>query len=143
MEKFSFQKFGSFGKFKTSFFHNKKPIDAETGVSLGKLANDLIAELDGKLYEGENSSKEYLLRADQLLIELGCEQQAYRNRLTLKGFEQRLSILGTKINSHLQKPTPDSMKACEMALEKVKEHKRAKNSNKILLNDIGKLPKNA
>ena len=112
-------------------FHNKKPIDAETGVSLGKLANDLIAELDGKLYEDENSSKEYLLRADQLLIELGCEQQAYRNRLTSKAFEQRLSILGTNISSHLQKPTPESMKACEMALVNVKDHKRAKNSNKI------------
>ena len=63
--------------------------------ALARIANDAIADLDRS--EDPRLAQQHLQRADELLKQFLCEDHAYRSRLTLLGYEQRLSRFGNQI----------------------------------------------
>ena len=101
-----------------------KPISKHVGQSLGRIANDAIADLDRT--DDPRLAQEHLQRADDLLKQFRCEDHAYRSRLTLLGYEQRLSRFGNQITVTVADPDAESIRRCEELQADIAAHRRAK-----------------
>ena len=58
-------------------------------------------------------SHPHLQRADELLRQFHCEDRAYRNTLTLLGFEQRLARFGAQVQATIDSPSQEAIQSCE------------------------------
>jgi len=105
-------------------YHNNKPISKLVGRALGRFANDAIADLDRT--DDPRLAQQHLQRADELLKQFRCDDHAYRSRLTLLGYEQRLGRFGTQIAATLADLKPDAILHCEQLQAEVAAHRRAK-----------------
>jgi hypothetical protein len=105
-------------------YHNNKPISKLVGRALGRFANDAIADLDRT--DDPRLAQQHLQRADELLKQFRCDDHAFRSRLTLLGYEQRLGRFGTQITATLANLKPDTIRRCEQLQAEVAAHRRAK-----------------
>jgi hypothetical protein len=105
-------------------YHNNKPIPKLVGRALGRIANDAIADLDRT--DDPRLAQQHLQRADELLTQLRCEGHAHRSRLTLLGYEQRLSRFGSQITTTLAAVNPEAIRRCEDLQADIAAHRRAK-----------------
>jgi hypothetical protein len=105
-------------------YHRQKPIPQGVGRALGRVAADAIADLDRR--EDPRIAGKHLDRADELLRQLRCDEYAYRNRLTLLGYEQRLARLGAQIGAVLDAPGDGATETCEKLQQEVASHRIAK-----------------
>jgi hypothetical protein len=105
-------------------YHNNKPISKLVGRALGRFANDAIADLDRT--DDPRLAQQHLQRADELLKQFRCDDHAYRSRLTLLGYEQRLGRFGTQITATLTDLKSDAIRRCEQLQAEVAAHRRAK-----------------
>lgn len=105
-------------------YHQNKPIAKHVGQSLARIANDAIADLDRS--EDPRLAQQHLQRADELLKQFLCEDHAHRSRLTLHGYEQRLSRFGKQITATVADPLPESIRRCEELQAEIAAHRRAK-----------------
>ena len=105
-------------------YHNNKLISKLVGRALGRFANDAIADLDRT--DDPRLAQQHLQRADELLKQFRCDDHAYRSRLTLLGYEQRLGRFGTQIAATLADLKPDAILHCEQLQAEVAAHRRAK-----------------
>lgn len=104
-------------------FH-KKPIPKWIGRVLARAATDAIADLDRK--EDPRLARDHLQRADELLRQFICDDYAYRNNLTLLGYEQRLGRFGDQIVVAVETPTEEVLSLCEERQLDVANHRIAK-----------------
>src|SRR5262249_40167124 len=105
-------------------YHGNKPISRGVGRTLGKAALDAIADLDRR--DDPRLAQHHLQLADELLRQFRCEDHAYRNRLTLMGYEQRLARLGEQIVSAGETPEKSAIERCEELQQFVANHRLAK-----------------
>lgn len=105
-------------------YHSNKPISKLVGRTLSRLANDAIADLDRT--DDPRLAQEHLQRADELLRQFLCVDHAYRSRLTLLGYEQRLSRFGKQITAALAGLNQQSIRRCEELQADIAAHRRAK-----------------
>lgn len=105
-------------------YHNNKPISKLVGRALSRIANDAISDLDRN--EDPHLAQEHLQRADNLLKQFRCEDHAFRSRLTLLGYEQRLSRFGNQIITALTRLDQESIRRCEELQAGIAAHRRAK-----------------
>lgn len=105
-------------------YHGNKPISKAVGRTLGRIANDAIADLDRT--DDPRLAQEHLQRADELLRQFRCEEHAYRSRLTLLGYEQRLGRFGNQITAALISTNPEAIRRCDDLQAEVAAHRRAK-----------------
>ena len=91
---------------------------------MARAAAETIADLDRK--EDSRPAQHHLQRADELLKQFLCDDYAYRNRLTLLGYEQRLERFGNQIVSAIETPNEEALLACEQRQSEVANHRRAK-----------------
>lgn len=105
-------------------YHNNKPISKLVGRALSRIANDAIADLDRT--DDPRLAQEHLQRADELLKQFVCEDHAYRSRLTLHGYEQRLSRFGNQITATLSGLNQEAIRRCEALQADIAAHRRAK-----------------
>lgn len=105
-------------------YHSNKPIPKVVGQTLGTVANEAIADLDRT--DDPRLAQEHLQRADELLRQFRCDDHAYRSRLTLLGYEQRLSRFGSQITAALGTPDPDAIRRCADLQADLSAHRRAK-----------------
>jgi hypothetical protein len=105
-------------------YHDNKPISKTVGRALSRSASDAIADLDRA--DDQRLAQEHLQRADDLLKQFRCEDQAYRSRLTLLGYEQRLSRFGNQITTTLAGLNQESIRRCEELQADIAAHRRAK-----------------
>lgn len=110
-------------------YHRHKPISQSVGRTLGRVAADTIADLDRK--EDPRIAGKHLDRADELLRQLRCDDHAYRNRLTLLGYEQRLARFGAQVGAVLDAPGKATMEACEKLQNGVASHRIAKLGRRV------------
>ena len=110
-------------------YHQNKPIAKHVGRSLARIANDAIADLDRS--EDPRLAQQHLQRADELLKQFLCEDHAYRSRLTLHGYEQRLSRFGNQITATVADPMPESIRRCEELQAEIAAHRRAKIGQRV------------
>ncbi len=110
-------------------YHNNKPISKLVGRALGRIANDAIADLDRT--DDPRLAQEHLQRADDLLKQFRCDDYAYRSRLTLLGYEQRLSRFGIQITASVADPLPESIRRCEALQAEIGAHRRAKLGQRV------------
>jgi hypothetical protein len=102
-------------------YHGNQPIPKTVGRTLGKIAVDVIAELDR--YDDPRIAQQHLQRADELVKKFLCEDHAYRNTLSRMSFEQRLERLGHAIQAAVEKTKDDTITACEVRLDDITEHR--------------------
>lgn len=105
-------------------YHGQKPIPSSIGRCLGRIASDAVADLDRR--EDARAAHEHLQRADELLRQFRCDDHAYRNRLTLMGYEQRLARFGEQLEATIALPNAANLRACEDLQAAVIEHRVAK-----------------
>ena len=105
-------------------YHDHKPIPSEIGRALGRVANDAIADLDRT--DDPRLAQQHLQRADELLKQFRCDDHAYRGRLTLLGYEQRLGRFGHQITATLAAMTHEAIRRCEALQADIAAHRRAK-----------------
>ncbi len=105
-------------------FHNNKPIPKAIGQILSRVAAEAIADLDRK--DDPRPAQQHLQRADELLRQFRCDEFAYRNRLTLLGYEQRLSRLGDEIVSATNAYSKEAVEHCEMLQGEIADHRLAR-----------------
>lgn len=105
-------------------YHNNKPISKLVGRALGRIANDAIADLDRT--DDPRLAQQHLQRADELLKQFRCDEHAYRSRLTLLGYEQRLGRFGNQITMALADLKSDSIRCSEQLQGEIAAHRRAK-----------------
>ncbi len=105
-------------------YHRHKPISQGVGRALGRIATDALADLDRK--EDPRIAGKHLDRADELLRQFRCDDHAYRNRLTLLGYEQRLARFGAQIEAVLDAPGGPTTETCERLQKEVATHRIAK-----------------
>ncbi len=105
-------------------YHRHKPISQGIGRALGRVAADAIADLDRK--EDSRIAGKHLDRADELLRQFRCDDHAYRNRLTLLGYEQRLARFGAQVEAALDAPSEAATELCETLRQEVASHRVAK-----------------
>jgi hypothetical protein len=91
---------------------------------LSRIANDAITDLDRT--DDPRLAQEHLQRADDLLKQFRCEDHAFRSRLTLLGYEQRLSRFGNEVCSALVSLNQESIHRCEELQAEIAAHRRAK-----------------
>ena len=103
-------------------YHDNKPISRHVGVALGRIAGEAVADLDRK--DDPKLAQRHLQRADELLRQFRCEDQAYRNPLTLLGYQQRLARFGEQITISLS--SGNAIHECESKQAEVAEHRRTK-----------------
>jgi hypothetical protein len=108
-------------------YHNNKPISKLVGRALGRIANDAIADLDRTV--DPRLAQEHLQRADELLRQFRCEDHAYRSRLTLLGYEQRLSRFGEQIIASLA--SGHGIEECERRQGEIANHRRARLGQRV------------
>jgi hypothetical protein len=104
-------------------YHQNKPIAKHVGQSLARIANDAIADLDRS--EDPRLAQQHLQRADELLKQFLCEDHAYRGRLTLLGYEQRLSRFGAQVEASIAMPGEQAIAECERYQGVITEHRIA------------------
>ena len=68
----------------------------------------------------------HLQRADALIRQFHCEDHAYRNRLTLLSFEQRLARFGAQVKAAIDQPGEEAMQTCERLQGEITDHRLAK-----------------
>jgi hypothetical protein len=73
-------------------YHGNKPLSKGLGRALARAVQDAIADLDRR--DDPRIAQQHLQRTDELLRQFRCDDHAYRSRLTLLGYEQRLARLG-------------------------------------------------
>ena len=105
-------------------YHENKPISQQVGRALSRIANDAIADLDRT--DDPRLAQEHLQLADELLKQFRCEDHAYRSRLTLLGYEQRLSRFGNQISTTLASLDQEAIRRCEELQADIATHRRAK-----------------
>src|SRR5581483_2338341 len=105
-------------------YHGNKPISRGVGRTLGKAAFDAIADLDRR--DDPRLAQHHLQLADELLRQFRCEDHAYRSRLTLQGYEQRLARLGEQIVAAGESPDESAIRRCEELQQQVSNHRLAK-----------------
>ena len=104
-------------------YHNNKPIPKTVGRVLGRVAFDAIADLDRK--EDPRLAMS-LTRADELLRQFRCEQDAHRNRITQLGYDQRLARFGDGVRKAVTSPGEDAVRTCEVLHKEIANHRIAK-----------------
>jgi len=105
-------------------YHNNKPIPKLVGRALSRIANDAIADIDRT--DDPRFAQEHLQMADELLKQFRCEDHAYRSRLTLLGYEQRLNRFGNQITATLANLNQEAIRRCEELQADIAAHRRAK-----------------
>ncbi|MFO7905680.1 MAG: BREX-2 system phosphatase PglZ [Planctomycetota bacterium] len=108
-------------------YHDNTPMTKAVGQALGRAVVDAIADLDRQ--DDPRIAQQHLQRADNLLEQFFCEDHAYRNTLSRRGFQQRLQRLGGAIAAavnNLTKDTKETTESCEFHLSEVLEHRLAK-----------------
>jgi hypothetical protein len=105
-------------------YHSNKPIPPSIGRCLATVATDAIADLDRR--EDSQNTLPHLQRADALIRQFRCEHLAYRSRLTLLGFEQRLARFGARVRATIDKPSEEAIRGCERLQSEITEHRLAK-----------------
>ncbi len=105
-------------------YHDNKPVSKGVGRTLGRAAQDAIADLDRP--EDHRIAQHHLQIADDLLRQFRCDDHAYRNRLTLLGYEQRLARLGEQIVSAIEAPSESAIQRCEELQQFIAAHRLAK-----------------
>ncbi|MFO0877865.1 MAG: BREX-2 system phosphatase PglZ [Gemmataceae bacterium] len=105
-------------------FHRNRPIPQGVGRTLGRVAAEAVADLDRK--DDPRIAGKHLDRADALLRQLRSDDHAYRNGLTLLGYEQRLARFGTQIEAVLDAPGGAAIAACERLQSEVASHRIAR-----------------
>lgn len=105
-------------------YHNNKPISKLVARALGRFANDAIADLDRT--DDPRPAQQHLQRADELLKQFRCDDHAYRSRLTLLGYEQRLGRFGSQIIATLADLKPEAIRRCEQLQAEIAVHRRAR-----------------
>jgi hypothetical protein len=105
-------------------YHDHKPISQLIGRALSRIASDAIADLDRS--DDQRLAHEHLQRADDLLKQFLCDDHAFRSRLTLLGYEQRLSRFGNQISAALASLNQESIRRCEVLQAEIAAHRRAK-----------------
>jgi hypothetical protein len=104
-------------------YHDNTPISKLVGRRLGELANQAIADLDRS--EDPRLAQQHLQRADALLEQFRCADEAHRSRLTLLGYEQRLGRFGDQVRATLGDLQPGGLRLCELRQGEVAAHRRA------------------
>jgi hypothetical protein len=110
-------------------YHDNKPIPRAIGRLLGRAAADAIADLDRQ--EDPRPAQQHLQRADELLRQFRCDEYAFRNRLTLLGYEQRLSRFGQEIESTIRAYSGEGVEHCERAQVEIGNHRLAKLGRRV------------
>jgi hypothetical protein len=105
-------------------YHGNKPISKGVGRTLGRAAQDAIADLDRR--DDPRIAERHLQRADEYLRQFRCDDQAHRGRLTLLGYEQRLARFGTQIESALATPGEPATHRCEELQAEIADHRLAR-----------------
>jgi hypothetical protein len=105
-------------------YHANKPVSKGVGRTLGRAALDAIADLDRR--DDPRIAQHHMQLADELLRQFRCEDHAYRNRLTLLGYEQRLARLGEQIVSAIETPSESAVLRCEELQQQIANHRLAK-----------------
>ncbi|XZE35694.1 BREX-2 system phosphatase PglZ [Pirellulaceae bacterium SH501] len=105
-------------------YHHNKAISKSIGQKLGKVACDAIADLDRT--DDPRLAQTHLQRADELLKQLRCDDHAYRSRLTLLGYEQRLKRFGCKLGEAIEQKLDTAIPQCEELQCSIAAHRRAK-----------------
>jgi hypothetical protein len=105
-------------------YHDNKPIPKGIGRALGRAAADAISDLDRS--EDPRLAQHHLQRADELLRQFLCDEYAYRNRLTLLGYEQKLGRFGDQIVSAVETPSEEALRLCEERQAEIAHHRIAK-----------------
>ena len=105
-------------------YHGNKPVSKGVGRTLGRAALDAIADLDRR--DDPRIAQHHLQLADELLRQFRCDDHAYRNRLTLLGYEQRLARLGEQIVSAIETPSASAVQRCEELQQHVANHRLAR-----------------
>jgi hypothetical protein len=105
-------------------YHGNKPVSKGLGRALSRTAQDAIADLDRR--DDPRIAQQHLQRADELLRQFRCEDHAYRSRLTLLGYEQRLARLGEQIVSAVASPGEAVTRRCEELQQEVADHRLAR-----------------
>jgi hypothetical protein len=105
-------------------YHGNKPVSKGVGRTLGRAAQDAIADLDRR--DDPRIAQQHLQQADELLRQFRCEDHAYRNRLTLLGYEQRLARLGEQIVSAIEAPSESAIQRCEELQQHIANHRLSK-----------------
>jgi hypothetical protein len=105
-------------------YHGNQPISEFVGRSLGRVAADAIADLDRQ--DDPRLARQHLERADDLLRQFRCDGYAYRNGLTMLGYEYRLIRFGEQIESAIAAPTADAIQRCEELQNAIACHRIAK-----------------
>jgi hypothetical protein len=104
-------------------YHNNKPIPKSVGRVLVRVACDAITDLDRK--EDPRLAMS-LTRADELLRQFRCEQDAHRNRITQLGYDQRLAGFGDGVCKAIKALGEDAVRGCEALHEEIANHRIAK-----------------
>lgn len=104
-------------------YHGNKPVSRGMGRTLGRAAQDAIADLDRR--DDPRIAQHHMQLADELLRQFRCEDHAYRNRLTLLGYEQRLARLGEQISSTIDSPSESAVQRCEELQQHIANHRLA------------------
>ena len=105
-------------------YHDNKPIPPSIGRCLGRVATDAVADLDRR--DDARDAHRHLQRADELLRQFRCEDQAYLSRLTPLGYEQRLSRFGAQVEATIATPAVEAVRLCERLREAISEHRVAR-----------------
>jgi len=109
-------------------YHNNKPIPKSVGRVLGRVASDAITDLDRK--EDPRLAMS-LTRADELLRQFRCEQDAHRNRITQLGYDQRLARFGDGVRTAITAPGEDAVRTCEAFHKEIANHRIAKLGRRV------------
>ena len=105
-------------------YHDNKPIPPSIGRCLGPVADGCHCRSGP---QGRSRlAQHHLQRADELLRQFRCEDHAYRNRLTLLGYEQRLARFGEQIEVAIDTPSEEAIRACEELQDEIANHRLAK-----------------
>ena len=105
-------------------YHHNKPIPASIGRCLGRVASDAVADLDRK--DDSGTAHQHLQRADELLRQFRCEEHAYRNRLTLLAYDQRLTRFGAQVEEAVAAPSEATIPQCERLQGEITDHRIAR-----------------
>jgi hypothetical protein len=106
-------------------YHQNKPLSKTVGRTLGEIASDAIADVDRR-NDDPRVLHAHLQRADELLRQFRCEAFAYRNALSVLGFEQRLVRFAEQVKATVGKPSEDAIQRCEELQAAVLGHRLAK-----------------
>lgn len=105
-------------------YHGNKPVARGVGRALGRAALDAVADLDRR--DDSRIAQHHLQLADDLLRQFRCDDHAYRTRLTLLGYEQRLARLGQQISSAIETPGESAVQRCEELQHHIAAHRLAR-----------------